>query len=404
MALMTSSGGTAILGVIFWALAAHVATTKVLGRTSAEIAAMILLANLAELSFGTIFERFLPVTGDETREFVKRAYAMCVGVAVVVTSFYIFVGLTHSFLPSGIQWRVMFVVAVVMWTVFMLQDYVLVGLRATHWVPVENILFAAAKLALLPVLLIVSKGQGIFLAWSSPVIVTIVIVNWYLFRSRIPQHEALQHPKEKLPSTRELFILAGAQYSTQLFSVFTPAIVTLIVISRLGAVANAHFYVPQLILNGLAFFSWSVVRSFIVEATHEPGLLRKHANTAIWGLTAVLIPGIVIGEIFAPDFLRIFGAQYVTHGTALLRMLLLSLPLSAVSIFYSAFAWLDRRVWWMTIREFVSAGIYFAVLFSLIGKFGILSIGIASIVSSGLQGIFFLPSSIRRYRQTSNVN
>jgi len=83
-------------------------------------------------------------------------------------------------------------------------------------------------------------------------------------------------------------------------------------------------------------------------------------------------------------------------------MLLLSLPLGAVSIFYSAFAWLDRRVWWMALRDLISAVIYFGTLFLLIGRYGILSIGIASLVSSALLGIFFLPISVRRYRLTSN--
>jgi len=52
--------------------------------------------------------------------------------------------------------------------------------------------------------------------------------------------------------------------------------------------------------------------------------------------------------------------------------------------------------------KMVSSAIFFAVLFIFIGHFGILSIGIASLVSSGLQGIFLLPMSIRGYRMTAN--
>ena len=70
VALMVSSGGVAAFGVVFWATAAHLATTQEVGRASAEIAAMMLLANLAQLSFTTIFDRFLPVTGNLTRVFV----------------------------------------------------------------------------------------------------------------------------------------------------------------------------------------------------------------------------------------------------------------------------------------------------------------------------------------------
>jgi hypothetical protein len=110
-----------------------------------------------------------------------------------------------------------------------------------------------------------------------------------------------------------------------------------------------------------------------------------------------------IGVALAPEILRVFGASYAIHGTTLLRMLLLSLPGTAVSFFYSAFAWLDRRVWRLAVRDLVTAVIYFSIVLTLIDHFGILAIGIASLVTSGLQGIFFLPIAIKRYRATAPI-
>src|ERR1039458_6184842 len=74
VALMVSSGGTALLGVAFWGTAAHLASTENVGRASAEIAALLLLAFMAQLSFGSIFDRFLPVIGKGARTFVTHAY------------------------------------------------------------------------------------------------------------------------------------------------------------------------------------------------------------------------------------------------------------------------------------------------------------------------------------------
>jgi O-antigen/teichoic acid export membrane protein len=401
---MLSSGGTAVLGVVFWGIATHLASSAAIGRTSAEIAAMTLLANLAQLSFGSVFERFLPVAGELTRSFVARAYVMCVSFALVATIVYVSSGFTNRFLPSSFSWRLLFVAAVVFWTIFVLQDSVLIGLRASRWVPVENILFALAKLALLPVFLGVSASQGIFLAWSAPVALAIIGVTWYLFGTRIPEHEAMNPSSEELPSIRELVLLAGAQYTTLILSVFTTSIVTLIVIERLGAVANAYFYVPALISSGVALLLWAITRSFLVEAASEPYALRHHTNVLIGTLAAVLIPCVLVGAVFAPEFLRIFGSSYSVHGTTLLRMLLLSELLGVFSIFYTTFAWLDQRVWWTTLRQLVSVIVYFVVLLTLIGHFGILSVGIASLVSSGVQGIFFLPVSVKRYRLTSNAD
>jgi O-antigen/teichoic acid export membrane protein len=364
---------------------------------------MVLLANLAQLSFGSIFERFLPVAGHLTRAFVQKAYVMCVVSAFVIATIYVFSGVAHEYIPSSIVWRIFFIVAVVLWTLFILQDSVLIGLRASKWVPVENILFAAAKLALLPIVLLATARQGIFVAWTAPVGLTIIVVTWYLFTKRIPEHQAASQNTENLPATRELFLLAGAQYATLLFGVFTPSIVSLIVIDRIGAVANAHYYVPSLIASSLAVFNWNIVRSFLVEAASEPYALRRHAKVTAQALAAVLLPCIAIGVIFAPEILRIFGSSYAATGTTLMRMLLFSLLGNSVTIYYSSFAWLDKKVWAMAIREFFSVGIFLSVLLILIGHFGLLAIGIASLVSSGLQGFFFLPISIRRYRMTKDT-
>ena len=83
---------------------------------------------------------------------------------------------------------------------------------------------------------------------------------------------------------------------------------------------------------------------------------------------------------------------------------MLSLPATAITAFYSSFAWLDRRVFWLAARELASSIVFFAVLFIFIGHLHLLAVGIASLVSSGLQGIFFLPIAIRRYRQTSDFD
>lgn len=403
IALMISAGGSAVLGAVFWEVAAHLAPQAVVGRVSAEIAAMTMLATLAQLSFGSIFERFLSVAGEATFTFIARAYALCLGFALAISGVYVFSALGRDAVPHSLLEHFFFVAVVMLWTIFILQDSVLIGLRVSRWVAVENIAYSVAKLALLPALLSASARQGIFLAWSIPVVAVVIGVNWYLFRRRIPEHMGTRAPREKLPKVRELITLAGAQYATLLFSVFTPSIVTLIVISRLGPVASAHYYIPQLIVGGLSLLNLSIVRSFLVEAATEPYAMRRHAFVATRAMLVVVVPSVLVGVIFAPLILRIFGAAYATYGTTLLRMMLLSLPFSAISVYYSVFAWLDRRVWWMSARDAISAVIFFTVLLTLIGRLGVNAIGVAYLVSAGLLGIFFLPISIRRYRSTENV-
>jgi O-antigen/teichoic acid export membrane protein len=400
IALIISSAGSSTIGIFFWAFAAHLATQAAVGRTTAEIAAMILLTNLAQLSFGSIFERFLPIAGHLTGGFVRRAYTTCLIFAFILATAYVIIGFGHSFLPSAFVWRVLFIVSVVLWTIFALQDSVLIGLRASRWVAVENIAYSIAKLALLPLCVFLSAKDGIFVAWVAPLIFTNLAVTWYLFSRRIPE-QMLTPAVAELPATRELIVLAGAQYASLLSSVFVPSVVTLIVIDRLGAVANAHYFLPALIYSSLALFTWGIIRSFLVEASSEPHALRAHANSALRALVVLLVPSVVLGYIFAPEFLGIFGHAYEANGTTLMRMLLLSFPGVSVMIFYSTFAWLDKRVWSMTLRNLATNTLYLVVVILLIGSHGIDAIGIAALVNSAFTVILFLPASIRRYRRTA---
>jgi O-antigen/teichoic acid export membrane protein len=403
VALMLSSGGTAVLGVVFWGVVAHLASPERIGDVSAELAALILLANLAQLSFNQIFDRFLPIAGNQTRKFVLRAYGMCSCVALVAGIVYVSAGFGFKFIPSSIGWRAFFVGAVVLWTIFVLQDSVLIGLRASRWVPVENILFSVAKIVLLPVFLAVTTRQGLFLAWTVPVVGATGAVSWYLFRRLIPNRVAASGSEGSLPGARELVSLAAAQYATALIAVFTTSIVALIIIAKLGPVAEADYYLPALIATAFSTLLWNIFTSFLVEASSDPEALREHAKIAIRTAAALVGPIVVITVIFAPEILGLFGHRYANHGTTLLRLLVLSLPGSAVTAFYTSFAWLDRRVWWLAGRDLLGSMVYFVTLLTLINRLGILAVGVASLLSSGVQGVFFLPATIIRFKETAHL-
>ena len=166
----------------------------------------------------------------------------------------------------------------------MLQDSVLTGLRATQWVPVENILFSAAKIALLPLFYVVSAKEGIFLAWTLPVVFAIAGVNWYLFKKRIPQHQLLNPSSENHPTRQELVRLGIGQYAISLVSTFSAPLVALLVISRLGPVAEAQYYLPALITTGgVALLLWNLLTSFMVEASSDPRRDTQARQTRRYG-------------------------------------------------------------------------------------------------------------------------
>jgi O-antigen/teichoic acid export membrane protein len=395
---MVSSMGSAGIGIIFWGVAAHLVPVASIGRASAELSAMSLLASLASLSLASTFVRFLPVSGDRTRTFVARCYGTSTSLAVILAVVCVIAGFGHRFLPAALGWRALFIVVVAFWVVFALQDAALTGLRATKWVAVENVLFGLGKLALLPLFVLVLPQQGIFVAWTVPMFIAVVLVTRYLFRTRIPEHEAASRGRSLLPSGRQIASILAAQSATEVVAIVSSMLMPLIVISRFGASANGRFYLPWTIAGSIAALISNVLSSFVVEAAHDPSTMRLHVDRTVRLVLLLLLPGVIVGVALAPYVLRVFGATYAAHGTTLLRLLLLGLPGTAVTSFFTSFLWLERRMLALTIRQLADAAAFLGTTLLLMGHFGLLAVGIASLVTEALQAALFFPGAIGRYR------
>src|SRR5207237_3552292 len=89
-----------------------------------------------------------------------------------------------------------FVVATMGWSLLALQDGVLTGLRQTVWVPIENTIFAVAKIVLLAAFALSLAEYGIFASWTIPAVLSIIPVNLLIFRRFIPRHQSVERPTE----------------------------------------------------------------------------------------------------------------------------------------------------------------------------------------------------------------
>src|SRR5258708_7736366 len=109
---MISTGATALLGIAFWGVAAHSYKPSAIGRASAELAAMTLLAQVAQLNLANAFLRFLPRAGMRTRSVILLGYAACSALAVGVVVLFLATPLRNGVIPSGINFSLLFAGAV----------------------------------------------------------------------------------------------------------------------------------------------------------------------------------------------------------------------------------------------------------------------------------------------------
>ena len=397
-ALMLSVSGSGALGIVYWYFATHSTNQRLVGRAAAEIAAISLLSTLSQLSFGPVFQRYLPGASIRGKNFVLTAYSICATLALVIAATYTALGFTNKFFDPSVEWSVLFTLTVVLYTIFGLQDYVLVSLRVSRWVAVENNLFGISKIILVVPLAGYATGQGIILSWTMPTVATVVVVNWYIFRRRLPDYFRESTLNEPLPNLKRILGLAIPQYTTTILSIFSTSVVTLIVIARRGPTENAYYFLAAQIAAAPALLLWNVSRLLIVEAAHDPHELRRLANQAVTAASVVTALALGIGITFAHQILGVFGSTYADHGTTLLRLLLLALPGTAVAAIYIAFAWIDRRMWYLMIREGVTLLVYLSIILYFVGRVGINAVGFAAVITSGVEFLLFLPITIRRIR------
>jgi O-antigen/teichoic acid export membrane protein len=386
---------TSVLGLVFWALAArshgHGVDTSQFGRAYAEISALTLLAIVSQFNLTNVFARFLPTAGSKSIYFVRRGYTGVTITALLLGVIFVVTPLATKVVPSGAGARILFIVSVALFAIFALQDSVLTALRITHWVPIENTTFSIVKLGLLAgFVTVLSLQTAIVVAWVLPVVVAVILVNWLLFTVALPAHS--KKAEGSLPPRRTLLSFVAAEYLSTLCGVGSSALLPLIVIWKVGAIQEAYFAVPWLVAIAISNVFWNINMSFIVETVtageHSAHRLRR--TYELWlGLVVVVI---VACTIVGPTVLGLLGPMYEKHGGTLLRLIGLSAPFTFITVAYQAFAWLDRRVWWLLANSIARAIAFLALSLVLLPDLGITGVGWAYLITQAGSALLMAPS------------
>src|SRR3984957_2824413 len=186
LALMAATIGANGLGLVFWAVAAHLRPPDIVGQASAAIAALTLLAMIAQLNLTNVIVRLLPAAGKLGTRMVARIYLVVVFLSLAAGLVYCVSGLGRHVVTGGWPQYLEFTVAVPILAVFALEDSALTALRLAPAVAAENITTAIARIALLPVLF--ETAMGAVWSWVLPALAAAVIVNSLLFGRALPAH------------------------------------------------------------------------------------------------------------------------------------------------------------------------------------------------------------------------
>lgn len=398
-ALILSSAATSALGLVYWVLAARYYSAELVGLNSALLSALMFLSVVAQMNLGGMLVRFVPLAGRRTPRLIGLAY-LASAVAALVACWVFLTGLdvwspTLSVLTQDPMLSAWFVLGTVAWCVFGLQDSALTGLRETVWVPVENALYALAKIALLVLFASGFSQYGIFGSWTVPVAVALAPVNWLIFRRFIPRHIHSTAERAVIIRPRELLRFVGGNYLGSLFFQASMTLLPLIVINGLGATTNAYFYLPWTITVSLQMIALNMATSFTVEASRDLANVSHYGRRVLVHNLRLLIPIVLVVVIGAPYILGVFGSEYAEAGTEMLRLLALSvIPYSLVAL-YSGLARVQNRVWRIALMQGIRCVLLLSGSLLLLPLGGITSIGWVWLVTETLVGGYLYITQLR---------
>ena len=402
LSLMTSAAASGGLALVFWSLAARRLDAASMGRVAAEVSTITFLASVGTLNLINVFGRFLPETGARTRRFITLGYLAAAAAGLGVAGIFLLTPWAGDLVIGGTGGRLAFTALVVANSVFMIQDGGLLGLGRPMWVPVENVVVAGARLALLP-LLASRHGDagGLITAWGVPMVLAVLVVNAVILAKLAP----LQHGRpSRLPPRGALLRFVAIESVTTAVAASVTAFLPALVAQRLGKEQGAYFYVPWVITTMIVLLASSTLISMVRETVARPEHAAATQTRSLGLLAAVIGLATPICLLLPRLVLWPLGPEYVDEGATLLRWSGLALPAATVVLVYWSICLVARRAWPVFWINMTTATAMVVGVFLIPRSSGIAAVGLLyCLVQWGLAIVVAGPAlrSLRRMRAPS---
>jgi hypothetical protein len=110
----------------------------------------------------------------------------------------------------------------------------------------------------------------------------------------------------------------------------------IMVAAQVSPAENAYFYLAWTMAGSLKLVTINMTSSLTVEGAADHTTLTRHSHRFLFTLVGLFIPILLLMVAATPYLLRLSGGNYATEGTALLRLLTLSvLPAVITSVYLS---------------------------------------------------------------------
>jgi O-antigen/teichoic acid export membrane protein len=393
--------GGAVLGLVFWTIAARALTPKQLGVGAALVAAMTLLSTFGILGVGTLLlERFKVVSVTDRRPLFSTGLSIAgIGGAVVAGGWLGLSALVH--VPGALgglslSTLLLLVAATGIAGACAAFDQAVIGMGAGGVQLRRNLVACCLKIAALfgAVVLDFRSGQVILVSW-------VVGLVGSLLTTRLRRHlppRARVTTKQRWHLVQNYWTVAIGHHGITLAMASSSLMLPVVVASIMPATQTAYFAQANLLADTALALPYFLTIALFATAEGVEGFRRKAPRTVIAGMVLALFV-LVAASVFGRVPLLLFGTTYSQESLPLLLLLLAAGPVLVIKDHFVVLRRLQgiRKQAAVAIGLWTGAELAGAVAGGLVGGMTMLCLG--WLAMSAICALIALPVLLRAIRR-----
>jgi len=399
--LMAGSVSSALLGFVFWIIAARFYKPEEVGLAYATLGAMGLAVSFSRLGMGTGLVRFLHQTGEDVNSTLNTVFT--IGILSSSTAALVFIaGLSLwspalLFLRDNPLYLMAFVIFTISSTLSEFVDSAFIAARRTGYIVIKGLIFSVLKMLLPIVLAVFFKSFGIFASWGVSLIVGLLVGAFLFLPRALKGYKFFFTVKKRV--LNEMVRFAFANYLSAFFWGASGVLFPIMVVNILGAETGGYFSIGWAMGGVLALIPGAISTSLFAEGSYDEKQMRSNIKRSLKLVSILLIPSVIVMLLTADKLLLLFGRDYSQNSATLLRILTLgTLPL-AINIIYLAIKQVQKDL-----RTIIGLTSFVAVVsvvlaFLFLPSMGIKGAGIAWFIGQSCAALVVIVNWLRGRRK-----
>lgn len=385
--LIASNGFLAIMGFLFWILAARIYSTYDIGIATSVLSLSNLLSTIALLGFNASILRFLPVSthkDDDVNSTILLTSLISGLLAIIVILFIRNFSPTLQFLRTNYLYFAIFILCTVFAGLNQMVESILTAFRSSKHVFFKNILFGSVKLIPLYLLVFLS-GFGLFSSYYIGLIISVLYALLIITKKNAITYQL----KLSTKAIKKMAYLSFGLYISGFATVAPSFVLPLLITNILGPRHTAYYYIAATTNNVLNLIPQVIAQNLLVEGAYKESKLKIYVIKAFQLIALIIIPAITIMFLFGNHILLVFGRQYSHEGFELLKLLSLSVILVGVNSVLNIILTIKHRIKFIIITSIFCTLLNIGISYYLL-HLGLRAIGYATIISQLLLFILYI--------------